>query len=76
MGIEPKVIATGSGWRVFRLGRSFCISLDRAGLEPVEVWLSTVPNDITRGALLGALVSGAHGAVDHRAAAEALGADW
>lgn len=76
MGVEPKVIATGSGWRVFRLGRSFCVSLDRAELEPVEVWLSTVPNDITRGALLGALVAGAHGEIDHRAATEAMGADW
>jgi hypothetical protein len=76
VAIEPKLIATGSGWRVYRLGRSFCVSLDRPEKEPLEVWLNTLPNDITRGALLGALVAGAHGAVDHRAATEAMGADW
>lgn len=75
--IEPREIAKGSGWRVHRVGKSFCVSLDRQDAEEAaEVWLNRPPNDITRGALLGAFLAGVHGTVDRATAIEAMGADW
>lgn len=73
----PREIAKGQGWRVHRLGKSFCVSIDREDAEePAEVWINRLPNDITRGALLGAFLAGVHGKVDRRVAIEAMGSDW
>lgn len=70
-------MAKGSGWQVFRVGRSFGLQLSRVGGgDPVEVWLPRAPSDVTRTALLGSLVAGAYGAVDQATATEAMGADW
>ena len=76
-GVTARPVAQGSGWRVFRVGRSFCVSVDRLDAEePAEIWLRRDPNDVVRGSLLGALVAGVHGAVDRKAAIEVMGAEW
>lgn len=76
-GVEPRIVAKGSGWRVYRTGRSFCVQLDRADAEePAEVWMRRQPSDVARSSLLAALVAGAHGAVDRQAAIDAMQADW
>lgn len=73
----PREVAKGAGWRVHRLGKSFCITIERTDDPGVaEVWINRPPNDITRGALLQALVAGAYGAVERRAAEEAMQANW
>lgn len=75
-GPVPRVVAKGQGWQVFRIGKSFCVALEREGADPTEVWLRRPPNDITRGALLGAFLAGVHGKVDRAVAIEAMGAEW
>lgn len=73
----PREVAKGTGWRVHRLGKSFCITIKRTDDPGVaEVWINRPPNDITRGALLGAFLAGVHGTVDRNTAIEAMGADW
>lgn len=74
---DPKEIAKGSGWSVYRLGRSFCVRVDRDGDgDPVEVWLPRQPSDVTRGSLLAALVAGTYGKVCSATATEAMNANW
>jgi len=73
---EPREIAKGTGWSVHRLGRSFCVTIERTDDEgPVQVWLRR-SSDVVRSSLLASLVAGAHGKVDREAAIEAMGANW
>lgn len=74
---EPKLVTKGTGWSAYRLGRSICLQIDRpAGEDYAEVWIPSKASDMARSSLLAALVGGRYGAVQERAAMEALQANW
>jgi hypothetical protein len=65
-------VAHGSGWRVFRVGRSFCVQIDRDDAAPRELWMRRA-TDMARTSALASLV--AEG-LNAEAAREALEANW
>lgn len=68
---EPRQVASGEGWAVHRLGRSFCVMVEGAD----EVWISR-EDDLTRNMVASALIAGAYGPVDRDAAIAACQANW